>query len=91
MAPKSKQPANGKSDSKPKTTSPAAVAVAAANAEASEAANKLTQTTVTKPDTAAYQAEQDALKKEIEQYQAKLVCFLLVAHAEWSSNAFWVG
>jgi hypothetical protein len=78
MPPKSKQPANGKTDSKPKTTTPAA---AAANAEASETA-KSAPTTVTKPDTAAYQAEQDALKKEIEQYQAKLVCFLPVVHRE---------
>jgi hypothetical protein len=75
MPPKSKQPANGKTDSKQKTTAPAATA----NAEASETA-KSAPTTVTKPDTAAYQAEQDSLKKEIEQYQAKLVCFLLVAY-----------
>jgi hypothetical protein len=80
MPPKSKQPTNGKPDSKPKTTAPAPTA----NAEASEAA-KSAQTTVTKPDTAAYHAEQDALKKEIEQYQAKLVCFSLVAQREWRS------
>lgn len=64
MAPKAKQVANGKADPKPKP--------AASTNEASES-SKTTHTTVTKPDQAAYHAEQDALKKEIDEHQAKLV------------------
>jgi hypothetical protein len=70
MPPKAKQPSNGKSEAKPKqSAAPAAVSTA------SEGSRPAT-TSLTKPDTAAYHAEQDALKKEIDEYQAKLVCIL---------------
>lgn len=70
MPPKAKQPANGKSEGKPKqSNAPAAVSTA------SEGFRPAT-TSVTKPDTTAFHAEQDALKKEIDEYQAKLVCTL---------------
>ncbi|KIM29448.1 hypothetical protein M408DRAFT_67984 [Serendipita vermifera MAFF 305830] len=67
MPPKAKQPATGKSENKPKAAAPAAPAAAA-----SEGSKQTATTPVTKPDTAAFHAEQDALKKEIDQLQVKL-------------------
>ena len=66
MPPKAKQPANGKSEAKPKPTAPAPATTASEG-------SKPATTSITKPDATAHHAEQDALKKEIDQYQAKLV------------------
>ena len=73
MPPKTKQPANGKFEAKPKLT--AAPAAPAASSSAAE----LPKSTVAKPDATAYHAEQDALKKEIDELQAKLVCISFVS------------
>jgi hypothetical protein len=75
MPPKAKQPANGKSEAKPKRS-----AVPAVVSTASEGSKPATSF-VTKPDAAAFHAEQDALKKEIDECQAKLVCtFFFSSH-----------
>lgn len=79
MPPKAKQPANGKTDSKPKPTPAATAASSSANAAAE---GKAAQTTITKPDNTAYHAEQDAMKKEIDQLQAKLVRHISVIAAD---------
>lgn len=71
MPPKAKQPANGKSEAKPKPAAPGAAPVASAS-EGSKPAT----TSVVKPDATAHHAEQDSLKKEIDQLQAKLVSYL---------------
>ncbi|CAG7848789.1 Uncharacterized protein C458.02c [Serendipita indica DSM 11827] len=71
MPPKGKQAANGKTDAnKPAKSTTSAAASASAAGSSKPAAT--TATTVTKPDTTAYHAEQDALKKEIDETQAKL-------------------
>ena len=78
MPPKGKQAANGKTDAKPaKTTSTTPAAAAAAG---SSKAAPTTVTPITKPDSTAYHAEQDALKKEIDAAQAKLVRKILSPH-----------
>jgi hypothetical protein len=80
MPPKAKQPANGtKTDAKPKAA--ASSSSAAATTSAAADTNKATTagetsgkaTTATKPDATAYHAEQEALKKQIDECQAKLV------------------
>lgn len=69
MAPKTKAaPANGtKKESAPKPS----VSPAPANGSADAATDA--QGALTKPDKAAYDSEQDRLRKEIEVQQAKLV------------------
>ena len=68
MPPKEKSKASGstekKSAPKPAAAKPATEEVAAATREGR----------LSKPDQAAYQVEQDTLKKEIDEVTAKLVC-----------------
>lgn len=72
MAPKTKTaPANG-TKSAPKETAPKP-SVSPAPANGAETPLSDAQGPLTKPDKAAYDAEQDKLRKEIEAQQAKLV------------------
>lgn len=54
-------------------TAPKAKPAAAPATSSAQAAKPSGGPTVTKPDATAYHAEQDALKKEIDELQAKLV------------------
>ena len=67
MPPKEKQRASGSTEKKP-TPKPAPPK------PAKEEAATTRDGRISKPDQAVYQAEQDALKKEIDEITAKLVC-----------------
>jgi hypothetical protein len=64
MPPKEKQKASGSAEKK---SAPTSAPPKPAKEEAKEGR-------ISKPDQAAYQTEQDALKKEIDEITAKLVC-----------------
>jgi hypothetical protein len=69
-APKTKSIANGTKKSKVPTTSNSSVPVASVPAKASSGA------TSSRPDKAAYEAEQQKIKAEIDLLQEKLVCHI---------------
>lgn len=74
MAPKTKAaPVNG-TKSAPKESAPKPSVSPAPENGSADVALSDAQGTLTKPDKAAYDAEQDRLRKEIEVQQAKLVC-----------------
>jgi len=67
MPPKEKSKASGSTEKKPAPKPAAAKPVKEEVAATKEGR-------ITKPDQIAYQAEQDTLKKEIDEVTAKLVC-----------------
>ncbi|KAG8796952.1 hypothetical protein FRC17_007899, partial [Serendipita sp. 399] len=71
MPPKSKQAAANGSKKAPAATAPSTSAPATTATTSAKASSTAT-TNVTKPDQSAHQAEQDNIKREIDQLQAKL-------------------
>jgi hypothetical protein len=81
MPPKEKPKASGSTEKKP-TPKPAAAKPAEDEVMAATREGR-----ISKPEQAAYQAEQDTLKKEIDEVTAKFVCPRLLFASEKPAHA----